>query len=171
MTPFTRSQTIREISARPANTAPILPTIAKLGTTKYAVITSWFAMKLDTSFPFFDCFLTSFWINGNVRDKIILPVNHIAQSDLLYLRHAGSSIDQALLAYGTLRNMIKEDDFWQAEDLYVLITNDYQGYLAVNLDDNWQYISFDPGKLINNIAPEHIVMVFNEINSFDQWEE
>ncbi|MDG6219316.1 MAG: hypothetical protein QCI00_07735, partial [Candidatus Thermoplasmatota archaeon] len=77
---------------------------------KYAVITSWFAAKIDTIFPKFDCLLTSFWINSNVRDKTILPVNHVAQSDLLYLRHAGSTIDQAILAYGTLRNMKNGDD-------------------------------------------------------------
>jgi hypothetical protein len=138
---------------------------------KYAEITSWFATKLDTRSSFFDCILTSLWVNFNVLDKSVMPLHHVAQSDFLYLRHAGSSVDKAILAYGTLRNMKKDSDFWPVDDLYVLITDDNEGYLAFNIQDNWKYISFEKGKIFCDTSPVDIKMVFNEEDYFTSWEE
>jgi hypothetical protein len=130
---------------------------------KYAVITSWFASRLDTGFPFFDCLSTSLWIKLIIKDKAILPVNHVAQSDLLYLRHAGSTIDQAILAYGTMRNMKNDDTFWQPEDLFIIVTEENEGFLAVNISNNWKYLNFGKGNFIQSTSPLYPKMIFNEI--------
>jgi hypothetical protein len=66
--------------------------------------------------------------------------------------------------------MIKENDFWPTEDLYILITKDNLGYLAFNYNSDWGYLSFGKEKLIQDNAPEDINMVFNEINYFNTWE-
>lgn len=136
---------------------------------KYATITSWFASKLDKNSAYLDCMITSLWIKLNVNHEQIMSSMYVSQSDFLYLRHAGSSVDKAILAYGTLRNMKKDNDFWPADDLYVLITDDNQGYLAVNLNENWKYLSFEQGGLISNTIPDNIGMVFNEIDYSDSW--
>jgi len=137
---------------------------------KYATITSWFASKLDKHSPLLDCLLTSFWIRLNVNNKSIMPSNHVVQSDLLYLRHAGSSIDKAVLSYGTLRNMKKNAELWSSEDLYVLITDDNEGYLAININDNWRYLNFGRGKLITNDIPGNVEIAFNEVEYLNYWE-
>lgn len=136
---------------------------------KLAAWTSWYGMERDMQIPFFDVFMTSFWIRTTILNKRIVPEDCVAYSDLLYLRHAGSSVDKAVLAYGTLRNMKKDNDFWPADDLYVLITDDYHGYLASNLNDEWKYLSFEQGSLISNNIPENIEMVFNEVEYLDSW--
>jgi hypothetical protein len=65
--------------------------------------------------------------------------------------------------------MIKENDFWPPNNLYILITNNYQGYLAINYDSNWKYLSFGKERSIQDTASESIIMVFNEDNFFDSW--
>jgi len=135
---------------------------------KYAAITSWFATKIDTIFPRFDCLLTSFWINGNVKDETILPPDHVAQSDLLYLRHAGSTIDQAILAYGTLRNMKNDETFWQAEDLFIIVTEENEGLLAVNISNEWNYLHFGEKEYIKKNI-ENFCYAFNENVRLDEW--
>jgi hypothetical protein len=138
---------------------------------KHAVITSWIATKIDTIFPMFDLLLTSFWIFGNVKDKTILPLDHVAQSDLLYLRHAGSSIDQAILAYGTLRNMKNDETFWQPEDLFIIVSEENEGLLAVNISNEWKYLYFGKGEYIQSECPINPKMSFNEIEYLKTWEE
>ncbi|UCB59319.1 MAG: hypothetical protein JSV67_03230 [Thermoplasmatales archaeon] len=118
-----------------------------------------------------DIYLTLVWLQSTIRTKQIVPNNCIAYPDLLYIRHAGSTIDKAILAYGTLCNMKKDTDFWSADDLYVLITDDYKGYLAVNLNKDWKYLSFEKGILLSNTTPPNVTMVFNEIESTDTWEK
>ncbi len=115
--------------------------------------------------------MTSFWIRTTILNKQVVPDDCVAYSDLLYLRHAGSSVDKAVLAYGTLRNMEKDNDFWSADDLYVLITDDNQGYLAVNLNDDWKYLNFEGGKAISDDSPGNVDMVFNEVEYLHSWEE
>ena len=82
----------------------------------------------------------------------------------------GATIDKALLAYGLLRNMRKDIDFWQPQELYVLITDDYRGVLAVQSDNQWKYLNFDHETLIENVPPENISMSFNEIESQNIWD-
>jgi len=137
---------------------------------KLAAWTSWYGIERDMSRPFLDVFTTLLFTRLTLRTKQVLPGGCVAYSDLLYLCHAGSSIDKVVLAYGTLRNMEKNDDFWQPEDIFVLITEDYQGYLAINLDSNWRYLSFGKERLIQDSAPEDITMVFNENDYFNSWE-
>jgi hypothetical protein len=138
---------------------------------KFAEWTSWFATCFDTGTASNDCFMTSFWIRSNIINSQIMPLGCVAFSDFPYFRRGGSSLDQAIMAYGTLRNMKKENDFWCADDLFVLVTEDYEGYLAVNLNDNWQYFSFDQGPMNDNTAPSNIKMVFNEVEYFDSWDQ
>ena len=137
---------------------------------KLAAWTSWYGIKRDMSTPFFDVFMTSFWIRTTILNKQVVPDDCVAYSDLLYLRHAGSSVDKAVLAYGTLRNMEKDNDFWSADDLYVLITDDNQGYLAVNLNDDWKYLNFEGGKAISDDSPGNVDMAFNEVEYLHSWE-
>ena len=138
---------------------------------KYAAWTSYFGVKRDLSNPIFDLLITVLWIRMNVFNKQVMPYGNVAFSDLLYLRHAGSTIDQAVLAYGTLRNMKKDNDFWQPEDLYIILTEDYNGYLAVNITNDWEYLNFGKGKLIQSDPPENLKMSFNEIDCLGIWEE
>ena len=100
-----------------------------------------------------------------------MPDGCVAFSDFSYLRRAGSTVDQAVIAYGTLRNMKKSGDFWQPEALYVLVTEDYKGYLAVNATDGWKYLNFGKGKVISTDSPGHIKMAFNEIEYLLAWIE
>ena len=136
---------------------------------KYAAWTSYFGGRLDTSSSNLDCFVTGFWIRLNVFNRQILPRGYVVFSDLPYLRHAGSSIDKAVMAYGTLRNMDKDDDFWQPEDLYVIITNDYEGFLAVKIRDDWEYLNFGDGQLMVDGPPENLFMSFNEVDCLNPW--
>jgi len=138
---------------------------------KYAIITSWIASKLDRTSQILDCILTSYWIKLNVKNKPIMEYNHVAQSDLLYLRHAGSTLDQAILAYGTLRNMKKDINLWQPEDLYIIATEDYEGFLAINLTGDWRYLNFGKGKSLQNDPPTNSIISFNEIECLGIWKE
>lgn len=130
---------------------------------KLAAWTSKFGMDLDMSTAGFDIFMTSLWIRATVLNKQIIEEDCCAYSDLLYLRHAGSSVDKAILAYGMLRNMRKDNDFWQHSDLYVIITDDYEGFLAVKKTDDWEYLNFGRGKIIHKDPPKNLLMSFNEI--------
>jgi hypothetical protein len=138
---------------------------------KYAVITSWIAKKLDKTSPILDCILTSSWIRINLIDKPILQSNYVAQSDLLYMRHAGSSLDQSILAYGTLRNMNKDSNLWEPEDLYIIVTEDYKGYLAINMTGVWRYLNFGKGKIIETNPPSNQLFSFNEIECLGVWKK
>jgi hypothetical protein len=138
---------------------------------KYAVITSWISSKLDSSFKYLDVLIIYYWIKTNVKDKLILQNNHVAQSDLLYMRCAGSTIDQAILAYGTLRNMRKNGNLWQPEDLYIIATEDFEGFLAINITGEWNYLNFGNGKPIKNNPPINPLISFNEIDSLGIWIE
>ena len=138
---------------------------------KFAEWTSWFAIRLDMKDQGRDCLMTAFWLRSTILNRQTMPQGCVAFSDFPYLRHAGSSVDQAVMAYGTLRNMKKDSDFWSVDDVYVLVTDDYVGYLAVNVNDAWQYLSFDKGQMMSNTAPIDVVMVFNEVEYFNTWEE
>lgn len=138
---------------------------------KYAVITSWFATKFDTTSSVFDCLFTSFWIKLNVKDQTVLPANHVAQADFLYLRHAGSTIDQAILAYGTIRNMKNDKTLWQPNDIFIIVTQDNKGFLAVNVSNDWRYLNFEKGNLLQSEPPNNPKIAFNEIECLKTWEE
>ena len=84
-------------------------------------------------------------------------------SDFSYRVMRGSSIDKAIVAYGTLRNMKKDNSYWPPQDLYVIISENYDGYLAVNSTIGWRYLDFRNGNNILIDPPEHIKMTFNEI--------
>ena len=136
---------------------------------KLAEWTSWFAKFLDTKNPINDCILTSFWIRSNIINRQIMPLDCVSFSDFPYFRRAGSSLDQAIMAYGTLRNMKKENYLWSTDDLFILVTEDYEGYLAVKLNDNWQYLYFNQEPMINNTAPSNIKIAFNEVVNLSSW--
>jgi hypothetical protein len=136
---------------------------------KYAAKTSYFGDILDARAPAQDIRRTFYWVNFFIKTKNVLDENQIAFSDFTYLLGKGSTIDKAVVAYGTLRNMIMDTCFWSPDDLYILITNDYQGYLAINYDSDWKYLSFGKERSIQDAAPENIIMVFNENDYFDSW--
>jgi hypothetical protein len=136
---------------------------------RLAAWTSTFAKILDRPSPKMDMHLTSLWVRNIIRNKQIVEEGCIAYPDLLYLRHAGSSVDKASLAYGTLRNMKRDDEFWPVDDLYIIITENYEGHLAVSLQDDWHFLNFERGRMIRNNPPNQIRMVFNEKQFYDTW--
>jgi len=110
-------------------------------------------------------------IRQNINDKKLLNQDQIAFSDLTYILKNGSSLDQAIFAYGVLRNMKKENDFWPADDLFVIVTNDNEGYLAVNITgDQWVYLNFGEGELIKSNI-EDIRFAFNEEIKLENWQQ
>lgn len=137
---------------------------------KFAAWTSWLGDELDAKSSCKDISRTVNWIRLNIRTDQILNRNQIAFSDFPYIMRKGSTFDQAVMAYGTLRNMDKDDDFWQPEDLYVLVTENYEGYLAVNGTEGWEYLNFGVGDPIVTDPPDNPKMVFNEIESLGIWE-
>jgi len=136
---------------------------------KYAAWTSYIACRLDVPNPWLDYHLASLWIRGNILTAQTMPSGCIAFSDLPYLCRMGSTIDQAVMAYGTLRNMKKQNDFWQPDDLYILITENNNGYVAVNTTNDWRYLSFQGGKQIYTSPPEGIGIIFNEDETLGAW--
>jgi len=138
---------------------------------RYAARTSWNAIEKDTDFPFLDCLSSAFRLRLFAFNREIMLQGCVAFSDLLYIRRAGSSADKAVLAYGTLRNMEKNGELWQPENLYILITEDFYGYLAVENSFGWLYLNFDRGRFIRINPPENVIMAFNEIECLPSWEE
>jgi hypothetical protein len=137
---------------------------------KLAVWTSWFGDILDTRTPRGDIRRTINWVNCLIKTDHVLAVDQIAFSDFSYLIHKGSTIDKTTVAYGTLRNMKKTHDFWQPEELFIIITKENEGYLAVNVTGVWKYLTFEKGGGISSISPDNVQMVFNEHQYMHTWE-
>lgn len=129
---------------------------------KYAAWTSHLASRFDTNHPLLDCILTGLRFRLLIRNHQILPSGCIDFPDLTLLCRAGTSIDKALLAYGTLRNMNQDTMPWQPDNLYIVITEKNTGYLAINITNQWRYLNFEQGKLLRTHIPETISFVFNE---------
>ncbi len=144
---------------------------AYVNAAKYGSWTSWFAALFDSRKPDVDIKRTVNWVNFFIRDKEISDDNYVYFSDFSYRIKRGSKVDKAIVAYGTLRNMKKNDDFWQPKDLYVLVTDDYEGYLAVNVTDGWYYLNFGVGESIVSDPPDELRISFNELESLHTWKE
>ena len=140
---------------------------------KYAYYTSWFARLFDARAADNDISRTLNWVNFFIKNEKNTPQDRVFFSDFVFRLRSGSSIDKAVSAYGMLRNMKKDTDFWPVDDLFVIITMDDLGFLAVNIDQHWQYLCFEQGKTnpISDEPPEDIHMVFNERDYVTSWEE
>ncbi len=135
---------------------------------KYAAWTSWLGVKLDGDTAYKDAIRTIRWIGFVIKSGKILNENQIAFSDFTYLMREGSTIDKAIVAYGMLRNMRKENNmFWDAKDLYVIITENNRGYLAVNISGTWYYLDFYEKEIDNEI--HDVKMAFNEEKVLYEW--
>lgn len=134
---------------------------------KYAAWTGLLAGKFDSASPVLDCMMTALRFRLFLRNHQILPTGCIDFPDLNLLCRTGSSLDKALLSYGTLRNMKKDTGLWQPKDLYIVVTDDYKGYLAVKTSDHLQYLNFEKGRLILPEISNGILFVFNEENKYD----
>lgn len=137
---------------------------------KYGFFTSWIARCIDSKNPYTDVEKIMNIIKFFIEDGHHSIENQVYFSDFTYRMGKGTSIDKAVLSYGTLRNMKKETDFWPTTDLYVLITEDNNGVLAVQLEEEWKYLSFNPGPSLSDTAPKSVHMVFNEVEFFETWE-
>ena len=135
---------------------------------KYSTWSSFYASIIDSINPEKDISKTGKLLNYLIND-INLINDFVLTSDFIFQIREGSTIDKSITAYGILRNMIKENDFWPTDNLYVLITMDYLGYLAFNYNSGWKYLSFGKEISIQDTAPDNIIMVFNEIDYFDSW--
>ena len=138
---------------------------------KYATWTSWFSKKLDSRVSTLDYLKTILWIRFAIKNRQSMEKEFVAFADFSYLCQKGCSLEKAIAAYGTLRNMKKSNDYWQPDDLYIILTENNEGYLAVDTGDFWLYLNFEKGKLINNSPPENIQKVFNEIDCKLSWSE
>lgn len=136
---------------------------------KYGSWTSWFGNKIDSNQPSQDIQRAVMWINYIIKTKQISIKNNVYFSDFTYRIKKGSTIDKSIVAYGTLRNMKKDANLWQPEDLFVLITEDNVGYLGVNIDDNWNYLNFENGDLVTEDEPNNVILAFNEEIKQDDW--
>ena len=65
--------------------------------------------------------------------------------------------------------MKNENDSLSTDDLFVLVTDNNEGYLAVNLPiEGWLYLNFGEGpSMLKNV--ENIRFAFNEEIKFDEW--
>jgi len=140
---------------------------------KYAYYTSWFARLFDARAADNDVTRTLNWVNFFIKNEKNTPQDRVFFSDFVFRLRSGSSIDKAVSAYGMLRNMEKDTNFWPVEDLFVIIITDNTGFLAVNIDQQWQYLSFEKEKtnLISDEPPDDINMVFNERDYVTSWEK
>jgi hypothetical protein len=138
---------------------------------RHASWTSFFGRLFNRKLNVHDYLRTACFIKIIIKNKNVLPEDCVCFSDFTIVRSAGSSIDQAIVSYGILRNMKKRINFWQPEDLFIIITDDYNGYLAVSTQFGWKYINFEKGKTINGSPPENIIMVFNENDYLTEWNE
>jgi len=134
---------------------------------KLASLTSYFGDKLDSLTPIGDITRTAMWIRNLIKTEQVLGEDRIAFSDLPYVIKKGSTLDKSVMAYGTIRNMKKGGDFWQPNDLFIVVTDDNEGYLAVKKSDNWQYINFLSGRPVLSKLNKEISFVFNEQNRYD----
>ena len=125
----------------------------------------------DTDDKFEDVNKTINWIRKKFNVNQTLNQDQVAFSDLTYNIKNGSTLDQAVFAYGAIRNMRKDDDFWPVDDLFVLVTNNNEGYLAVNLPvEGWVYLNFGEGLSILKTV-ENICLAFNEEVKLDDWDK
>ena len=124
--------------------------------------TSWFGYMNDSNTAYEDVNNTINLIKQNFTVNPVLNKDQVAFSDFTYVLRNGSTLDLAVFAYGAIRNMKKDDDFWSADDLFVIVTDNNTGYLAVNITGNeWTYLNFEEGnKFKTNI--ENIRFAFNE---------
>ncbi len=136
---------------------------------RLAAHTSWFGYTNDTNTAFEDVNKTVNSIRDNFSDNRMVNDDQIAFSDLTFNLKNGSTLDQAVFAYGALRNMKKDDDFWSPDNLFVIVTKDNEGYLAVNVTgDEWIYLNFGEGEFIeSNVV--NISFAFNEEVKLDNW--
>ena len=138
---------------------------------KFGSWSSFYASYLDSTKSYSDVNKTGKLINLLIKNINKKNEDVILFSDFAFQIRKGSTIDKALLAYGLLRNMKKDNDYWQPEELYVLITDDYLGYLAFNNYNNWKYLNFDSSGLILDVPPENIYLSFNEIELLNTWDD
>lgn len=131
--------------------------------------TCWFGHTNDKDSPFEDVNRTINFIRNNFKVNKTVNADQIAFSDLTFILKNGSTLDHALFAYGAIRNMKKEKRFWFADDLFVIVTNENRGYLAVNVSyDGWIYLNFGEGEYIQNNI-ENVSFAFNEKVKLEEW--
>jgi len=136
---------------------------------KYGAKTGTYAKLLDSKNPNSDIRRVALWVNLKIKTREISKQNHVFNTELIYSIKKGSTIDKALVSYGTLRNMKKHQDFWQPDDLFVIVTDNNQGYLAVNHTSlGWIYLNFGRGLSIQRNV-ENINFVFNEEAKLNNW--
>ena len=138
---------------------------------RLSVLTSLFGYANDTDDIFEDVNKTINWMREKFEVNQTVNQDQVAFSDLTYNIKNGSTLDQAVFAYGAIRNMRKDDDFWPVDDLFVLVTNNNEGYLAVNLPvEGWVYLNFGEGLSILKTV-ENICLAFNEEVKLDDWDK
>jgi hypothetical protein len=133
---------------------------------------------MDTPSPESDIIAAYSWTSSTIITQRLASKELIMEPDFTFITGKGSSLDKALFAYGTMRNMKKDADYWQPSDVFILMDKDYNGYLAVNLSGSWIYTDFTEtgvantaqSILLNTDAPENIVVAFNENETRQKWQ-
>jgi hypothetical protein len=109
------------------------------------------------------------WISNRIETKPMYNDDQIAYPDIPILVEYGSTMDKALVAYGIARNTWISAQEIPANDVYVIVTEDNNGYLALKTRTGWKYLNFEDESLDPN-APNDIKLIFNEEQVLDNWE-
>lgn len=81
----------------------------------------------------------------------------------------------ALVVIGLILTLLmfkkkKEGKFWSQNSLFVIVTNDNNGYLAVNtLEEGWKYLNFGEGPPIQTQI-DNVSFAFNEEIKIEEWD-
>jgi hypothetical protein len=96
----------------------------------------------------------------------------VAYGDFPLIVKGGSAFDQAIAAYGVMRNTNNgEGELTKPEELRILIDKDCHGFLAVDIPEKgWYYIDFVE-KDFTSKCPKLISYSFNEIEVEAGWIE
>ena len=105
------------------------------------------------------------------NNTYIVNANEVTFGDFSLLVKGGSTLDQAIAAYGVMRNTRVGGDHTSRDSLCILINENNEGYLAVDVPgQGWQYMDFSNKELTSN-CPISIVYSFNEEGASLDWIE
>ena len=105
------------------------------------------------------------------NNSCIVNETEVAYGDFSLILKNGTSLDQAIAAYGVMRNTNESGDFVNPDKLYVLIDDSGNGFLAVDTSSKgWLYMDFCKKEITYDVPPS-IVYSFNEKSGSTEWFE
>jgi hypothetical protein len=103
------------------------------------------------------------------NDTYVVHPGEVTFGDLTLLVKSGSSLDQAIAAYGVMRNVKIGGKHTPPQTLRILIDKNNDGYLGVDIEgQGWTYLDFSKDKLTTS-CPHSIEYSFNEVEGGPDW--